>query len=173
MGNMDGQACPNVAVQPGSECVWRCRCSVEYCWRLMGGGGHIVSAPTKQEGASQASVDMQGLCDLAQCAWCRLGGGWTQSSTQTFQRCTKHPWGPVWRCACVGGQYGGWFSGSWSKLGVWKKCCGLNKILPMPMLILLLPNKQHAYVRTYRCGDPGWSGAYGWGGPKRKFRRGM
>src|SRR5258707_14883378 len=81
MGNMDGQARPNVAVQPGSECAWRCRCSVECCWRLMGGGGHIVSAPTKQEGASRASVHMQGLCDLAWCAWCGLGGGQTQSST--------------------------------------------------------------------------------------------
>src|SRR5258705_12982741 len=35
----------------------------------MGGGGHIVSAPTKQEGASRASVHMQGLCVLAWCAW--------------------------------------------------------------------------------------------------------
>src|SRR5258708_6081019 len=92
-------------------------------------------------GGSRASVHMQGLCDLAQCAWCRLGGGQTQSSTQTFQQCTKHPWGLVWRCMCVGGQHGGWFSGSWSKLGVWKKCCELNKILPMPMLILLFHNK--------------------------------
>src|SRR5260221_9182965 len=50
MGNMDGQAHTNVAVQPGSECVQRCRCSAEYCQRLMGGGGHIVSAPTKQKG---------------------------------------------------------------------------------------------------------------------------
>ena len=141
MGNMDGQAHPNVAVQLGSECVQRCRCSVECCWRLMGGGGHIVSAPTKQEGASRASVHMQGLCDLAQCTWCRLGGGWTQSSTQTFQWCTKHPQGLVWRCACVGGWHGGWFSGSWSELGVWKKCYELNKILPMPMLILLFHNK--------------------------------
>src|SRR5258708_39225366 len=73
---MDGWACPNVAVQPGSECVRRCGCSVECCQRLMGGGGHIVSAPTKQEGASRASVHMQGLCDLAWCVWCRLGGGW-------------------------------------------------------------------------------------------------
>src|SRR5258705_12772918 len=96
----------------------------------MGGGGHIVSAPTKQKGASRASVHVQGLCDLAWCAWCRLGGGWTQSSTWTFQQCTKHPWGPVWRCLCVGGQHGGWFSGSWSKLGVWKKCCELNKNPP-------------------------------------------
>src|SRR5258707_4032748 len=40
---------PNVAVQPGSECAQRCGCSVECCQRLMGGGGHIVSAPTKQE----------------------------------------------------------------------------------------------------------------------------
>src|SRR5260221_10293107 len=85
-GNMDGQARPNVAVQPGSECVWRCRCSAECCRRLMGGGGHIVSAPTKQEGASRASVHMQGLCDLAWCAWCRLGGGRTQSST----RCKRY-----------------------------------------------------------------------------------
>src|SRR6266446_5113433 len=107
MGNMDGWACPNVAVQPGLECVQRCRCSAECCWRLMGGGGHIVSAPTKQEGASRASVHMQGLCDLAQCAWCGLGGGWTQSSTRTFQQCTKHPRGPVWRCARVGGMVGG------------------------------------------------------------------
>src|SRR5258707_15693044 len=53
---MDGQAHPNVAVQPGSECAQRCGCSVECCQRLMGGGGHIVSAPTKQEGASRASV---------------------------------------------------------------------------------------------------------------------
>src|SRR5258706_11725025 len=74
----------------------------------MGGGGHIVSAPTKQEGASRASVHMQGLCVLARCAWCGLGGGQTQSSTRTFQRCTKHPWGLVWRCACVGGCYD-WF----------------------------------------------------------------
>src|SRR5260221_8900293 len=50
---MDGWACPNVAVQPGLECVWRCGCSAECCQRLMGGGGHIVSAPTKQEGASR------------------------------------------------------------------------------------------------------------------------
>src|SRR5258705_6933154 len=55
MGNMDGWAHPNVAVQPGSECVQRCGCSAECCQRLMGGGGHIVSAPTKQE-ASRASV---------------------------------------------------------------------------------------------------------------------
>src|SRR5258705_8045634 len=81
MENMDGWACPNVAVQPGLECVWRCRCSAEYCQRLMGGGGHIVSAPTKQKGASRASVHVQGLCDLAWCTWCRLGGGQTQSST--------------------------------------------------------------------------------------------
>src|SRR5258708_26859544 len=100
---MDGWARPNVAVQPGSECAQRGGCSAECCQRLMGGGGHIVSAPTKQEGASRASVHMQGLCDLARCAWCRLGGGWTQSSTWTFQWCTKHPWGPVWRCTCVGG----------------------------------------------------------------------
>src|SRR5258708_39793997 len=117
MGNMDGQACPNVAVQPGSECVERCRCSAECCQRLMGGGGHIVSAPTKQEGASRASVHMQGLCDLAWGAWCGLGGGQTQSSTWTFQWCTKHPQGLVWRCACVGGWHGGWFSGSWSTSG--------------------------------------------------------
>src|SRR5258707_4331368 len=81
MGNMDGWACPNVAVQLGLECAWRCRCSVECCWRLMGGGGHMVSAPTKQEGASRASVHMQGLCDLAQCTWCGLGGGWTELNT--------------------------------------------------------------------------------------------
>src|SRR5258706_13797318 len=99
----------------------------------MGGGGHIVSAPTKQEGASRASVHMQGLCVLAQCAWCGLGGGQTQSSTQTFQWCTKHPQGPVWRCMCVGGQHGGWFSGSWSKLGVWKKC----KYPPIGSIIIL------------------------------------
>src|SRR5260221_993539 len=141
MENVDEWAHPNVAVQLGSECVQRCRCSVEYCQRLMGGGGHIVSAPTKQEGASRASVHMQGLCDLAWCAWCRLGGGWTQSSTWTFQQCMKHPWGLVWRCVWVGGWHGGWFSGSWSKLGVWKKCCELNTILPMPMLILLFHNK--------------------------------
>src|SRR5258707_15169447 len=42
---------------------------------------------------SRASVHMQGLCDLAQCAWCGLGGGWTQSSTRTFQQCTKTPSG--------------------------------------------------------------------------------
>src|SRR5258708_33164927 len=46
MGNMDGQARPNVAVQPGSEQERGCRCSVEYCRRLMGGGGHIMGAPT-------------------------------------------------------------------------------------------------------------------------------
>src|SRR5258708_19060179 len=46
MGNMDGQACPNVAVQPGSGRVHRYRCSVEYCQRLMGGGGHIEGTPT-------------------------------------------------------------------------------------------------------------------------------
>src|SRR5258708_34549839 len=85
-GSMDGQAHPNVPVQPGSECVLRCGCSAECCQRLMGGGGHIVSAPTKQEGASRASVHMQGLCDLAWCTWCRLGGGQTQSSTWTFQQ---------------------------------------------------------------------------------------
>src|SRR5258708_33603113 len=67
--------------------MWQCSrarsvCSVECCWRLMGGGGHIVSAPTKQEGASRASVHMQGLCVLAWCAWCSLGGGQTQSSTR-------------------------------------------------------------------------------------------
>src|SRR5260370_3673061 len=72
MGNMDGQAHPNVAVQPGSECVQRCGCSAECCQRLMGGGGQIVSAPTKQEGACRASVHMQGLCDLA---WCRRENG--------------------------------------------------------------------------------------------------
>src|SRR5260221_1162668 len=140
---MDGRASPNVAVQPGSECVQRCGCSAECCRRLMGGGGHIVSAPTKQEGASRASVHMQGLCDLAWCAWCRLGGGQTQSSTQTFQQCTKHPWGPVWRCACVGGQHSmvGGLVVAGASWGYGKKCCGLNKILPMPMLILLLPNK--------------------------------
>ncbi len=32
------------------------------------------------------------------------------------------------------------FSGSWSKLGVCRKCCKLSKFLPMPMLILLLHN---------------------------------
>src|SRR5258705_8255044 len=69
---MDGWARPNVAVQAGSECAWRCRCSAECCQRLMGGGGHIVSAPTKQEGASRASVHMQGLCDLE---WCRRENG--------------------------------------------------------------------------------------------------
>src|SRR5258708_6018988 len=53
---MDGQARPNVAVQLGSECAQRCGCSAECCRRLMGGGGHIVSAPTKQEGASRASA---------------------------------------------------------------------------------------------------------------------
>src|SRR5258707_12717827 len=46
MGNMDGWARPNVAVQPGSEQEHGCRCSVEYCRRLMGGGGHIMGAPT-------------------------------------------------------------------------------------------------------------------------------
>src|SRR6266436_4926836 len=139
---MDGWACPNVAVQPGSECVWRCRCSAECCWRLMGGGGHIVSAPTKQEGASRASVHMQGLCDLAQCAWCRSGGGWTQSSTWTFQWCTKHPQGPVWRCTCVGGQHGVWFlvvaGMSW---GCEKSVANLSGILPKPVLILLIHNE--------------------------------
>src|SRR6266436_703486 len=46
MGNWDGRACPNVAVQPGLEQVRGCRCSVEYCRRLMGGGGHIEGTPT-------------------------------------------------------------------------------------------------------------------------------
>src|SRR5258708_21728628 len=101
----------------------------------MGGGGDIVSEPTKQEGASRASVHMQGLCDLAWCTWCRLGGGRTQSSTWTFQQCTKHPQGPVWRCTCVGGRHGGRFSGSWTKLAERKKCCELNKIFSMPILI--------------------------------------
>src|SRR5258707_7871181 len=108
----------------------------------MGGGGHIVSAPTKQEGASRASVYMQGLCDLVQCAWCGLGGGWTQSSTQTFQWCTKHPQGPVWRCVWVGGQHGVWFlvvaGMSW---GWEKSVVNLSGILPMPVLILPIHNE--------------------------------
>ena len=62
MGNMDGQAHPNVAVQPGLEQVHGCRCSAEYCQRLMGGGGHIVSAPTNQKGASRASVEREEGC---------------------------------------------------------------------------------------------------------------
>src|SRR5258708_8725447 len=130
MGNMDGWACPNVAVQLDSECVWRCRGSAECCQRLMGGGGHIVSGPTKQEGASRASVHMQGLCVLAWCTWGGLGGGQTQSSTQTFQQCTKHPRGPVWRCTCVGGQYGLWFSGSCRQFGEWNQLFDINKIPP-------------------------------------------
>src|SRR5258708_30543870 len=73
MGNMDGQARPNVAVQPGSECAQRCGCSAECCRRLMGGGGHIVSAPTKQEGASRASVHMQGLCDFGMVHMVQIG----------------------------------------------------------------------------------------------------
>src|SRR6266436_540462 len=105
MGNMDGQACPNVAVQPGLECVRRCGCSVEYCQRLMGGGGHIVSAPTKQEGASRASVHMQGLCDLAQCTWCGLGGGQTHGHSNSVQNTLGDWCGDVhvW----VGGMVGG------------------------------------------------------------------
>src|SRR5258708_10310299 len=93
---MDGWACPNVAVQPGLECARRCGCSAECCWRLMGGGGHIVSAPTKQEGASRASVH---------------GVDWVEAGHRAQHRYSngvqKHPWGPVWRCACVGGMVGG------------------------------------------------------------------
>src|SRR5258708_13466543 len=93
---MDGQACPNVAVQPGSECVRRCGCSAEYCRRLMGGGGHIVSAPTKQEGASRASVHMQGLCDLARCTWCRLGGGVMTCASRSRSGMWRNPTGDDW-----------------------------------------------------------------------------
>src|SRR5258708_4346642 len=108
MGNMDGQACPNVAVQPGSECVWRCRCSAECCQRLMGGGGHIVSAPTKQEGASRASVHVQGLCDLAQCAWCGLveaGHRAQHRHSNGVQNTLRDQCGDA--CVWVGGMVGG------------------------------------------------------------------
>src|SRR5258708_548052 len=42
----------------------------------------------------------------------------------------------VWVGSMVGGLVVA--GASW---GYGKKCCGLNKLLPMPMLILLLPNK--------------------------------
>src|SRR5258707_14178170 len=42
----------------------------------------------------------------------------------------------VWVGSMVGGLVVA--GASW---GYGKKCCGVNKILPMPMLILLLPNK--------------------------------
>src|SRR5258708_32467291 len=79
---------------------------------------------------------MWGLHELAWCTWCRLGGGRTQSSTWTFQQCTKHPQGPVWRCVCVGGQHGVWFlvvaGMSW---GCEKSVVNLSGILPKPVLI--------------------------------------
>src|SRR5260221_10809670 len=130
MGNMDGQAHPNVAVQPGSECAWRCRCSVECCWRLMGGGGHIVSAPTKQEGASRASVHGADWVEARHRAQHRHSNG--VQNTLGDQCGDVHVW--------VGSMVGGLVvaGASW---GYGKKCCGLNKILPTPMLILLLPNK--------------------------------
>src|SRR5258707_3328261 len=131
MGNMVGQACPNVAVQLGLEWVCRCRCSVEYCQRLMGGVWWAHNgAPT-----------MEGWL-LGQCAWCGLGEGQMQSSTQTFQQCTKHPQGPVWRCACMSGQHGVWFlvvaGTSW---GCEKSVVNLSGILPKPVLILLIHNE--------------------------------
>src|SRR5258708_37183021 len=76
------------------------------------GGRKMVHQPWK--GGCWAGVHVQGLHELAWCTWCRLGGGQMQSSTWTFQCCTKHPWGPVWRCACVGGQHGGWCHGTTS-----------------------------------------------------------
>src|SRR5258708_1020710 len=71
---------------------------------------------------------MWGLCELAQCTWCGLGGGWTQGSTQTFQWCTKHPQGPWWRCG--EGPWGGaredWRTEK-SKRSDWKWKCWSGK----------------------------------------------
>src|SRR5260221_13635013 len=63
-------------------------------------GGHImVHQPWK---GGKASVHMQGLCELAWCVWCRLGGGQLQSSTWTFQQCTKMPLGTGVEMCIVG-----------------------------------------------------------------------
>src|SRR5258708_6081020 len=141
MGNMDGWACPNVAVQPGLECVWRCRCSVEYCQRLMGDGGHIVSAPTKQEGA------LGPVCICRDFViWHSVhGADWVEARHRAQHRHSNSVQNTLgdWcgdACVWVGSMVGGLVvaGASW---GDGRKCCGLNKILPMPILILLLPNK--------------------------------
>src|SRR5260370_105397 len=101
------------------------------------GGVQAMKGQVGKKAGPCRSAQVPRSCKLGKLVW------WahTQCSSQTFQQCTKRPQGTVWRCACVGGWHGGWFSGSWSKLGVWKKCYELNKILPMPMLILLFHNK--------------------------------
>src|SRR6266446_10814686 len=138
---MDGQACPNVAVQLGSECARRCGCSVECCWRLMGGGGHIVSAPTKQEGPlgpvciCRDFVIWHGAHGAD---WVEAGHRAQHGHSNSVQNTLRDRCGDVrvWVGSMVGGLVVA--GASW---GYGKKCCGLNKILPMPMLILLLPNK--------------------------------
>src|SRR5260370_38981127 len=99
---------------------------------------------------------MWGLCELAQCAWCGLGEGQMQSSTWTFQWCTKHPQGPEWRCTCMSGWHGGWFlvvaGTSW---GGEKRVGNLSGFLPKPVRILLINNEYHAYMRAYSKANPG------------------
>src|SRR5258708_29973262 len=75
---------------------------------------------------------MWGLCDLAQCTWCRLGEA-EDSAPHRHSNGAQNTLGdqygmymPEWVAWCVV------FSGSWSKLGVCKKCCKLSKFLPMP-----------------------------------------
>src|SRR5258707_419853 len=69
---------------------------------------------------------MQGLCELARCAWCGLGEakdstphGHSNGAQNTLgDRYGMHM--PEWAAWCVV------FSGSWSELGVCKKCCKLS-----------------------------------------------
>src|SRR5258708_18747434 len=107
----------------------------------MGGGGHIVSAPTKQEGASRASVHMQGLViwhGAHGADWVEAGHRAQRGHSNGVQNTLGDQCGDarVWVGSMVGGLVVA--GASW---GYGKKCCGLNKLLPMPMLILLLPNK--------------------------------
>src|SRR5258708_39109819 len=94
MGNMDGWARPNVAVQPGSEQEHGCRCSVEYCRRLMGGGGHIMGAPTNWKDGLWGRwaklprvLEWQGQMGRSKCGviWLEMGVGTCAQG--------KHCWG--------------------------------------------------------------------------------
>src|SRR5260221_14068254 len=100
MGNMDGQAHPNVAVQPGSEQVRGCRCSVEYCRRLMGGGGHIMGAPTNwKDGLGGRWAKLPRVLEWkGQMGGSKCGVNWLELEGGTFAK-AKH-WSGV---LCGGG----------------------------------------------------------------------
>src|SRR5258708_14561009 len=97
---------------------------------------------------------MRGLHALAWCEWCGLGDAKDSSQhrhSNSAQKTLGDQYGmrmPEWAAWCVV------FSGSWSELGVCKKCCKLSKFLPMPVLILLFHNRMWAYLWAYHCRCP-------------------